>query len=97
MALKSIGVDPQGLEGIQIYRAVGCENCFNTGFKGRSGIFEIMALNEDMKSLILKTYDSGRIKKKAQENKMVTLRQDGILKLINGQTTIEEIFRVTQM
>ena len=97
MALRSIGVDPQGVEGIQIYRAVGCENCFNTGFKGRSGIFEIMALNEELKSLILKTYDSGRIKKKARENKMVSLRQDGILKLINGQTTIEEIFRVTQM
>jgi general secretion pathway protein E len=97
MALKSVGVDPQGLEGIKIYRAVGCENCFNTGFRGRSGIFEIMALDEELKSLILKTYDSGRIKKKAQENKMVSLRQDGILKLINGQTTIEEIFRVTQM
>ncbi len=96
LALKSIGLDKGHLDGRQIYRAKGCENCFHTGFRGRTAIFEIMVLNDELKSLILKTFDSNRIKKKAQELKMVSLRQDGIQKLLQGMTTIEEVFRVTQ-
>jgi len=96
LALKGIGLDPGSLNGRNIYRAKGCESCFHTGFRGRTAIFEIMLLNDEMKSLILQTFDSNRIKKKAQELKMVTLRQDGIQKLLNGGTTIEEVFRVTQ-
>jgi general secretion pathway protein E len=96
LALKSIGLDSSSLEGQGIYRARGCDNCFHTGFRGRTAIFEIMVLNDELKSLILQTFDSNRIKKKAQELKMVTLRQDGIQKLLNGLTTIEEVFRVTQ-
>ena len=56
-----------------------------------------MVLNEELKSMILQTFDSNRIKKKAQELKMVSLRQDGIQKLLQGVTTIEEVFRVTQL
>jgi general secretion pathway protein E len=96
LALKSIGLDKGHLDGRQIYRAKGCENCFHTGFRGRTAIFEIMVLNDELKSMILKTFDSNRIKKKAQELKMVSLRQDGIQKLLQGMTTIEEVFRVTQ-
>jgi general secretion pathway protein E len=54
-----------------------------------------MVLNEELRSLILKSYDSNEIKKRALEMKMLSLRQDGIQKLLNGVTTIEEVFRVT--
>ncbi|MFZ0610978.1 MAG: type II secretion system ATPase GspE [Desulfobacterales bacterium] len=95
MAFRSIGMDPARSRNHRIYRARGCENCFHTGYKGRNAIFEIMELNDELRSLILKTYDSNVIKKKALELNMMSLRQDGIQKLLNGVTTIEEIFRVT--
>ncbi|MFY9704570.1 MAG: type II secretion system ATPase GspE [Desulfobacterales bacterium] len=95
LAFKSIGMDPERFSDRRIYRAKGCENCFHTGYKGRNAIFEIMVLNEELRSLILKSYDSNVIKKRALEMNMLSLRQDGIQKLLNGVTTIEEVFRVT--
>ncbi|MEJ2222791.1 MAG: type II secretion system ATPase GspE, partial [Desulfobacterales bacterium] len=84
--LKSIGFSPELFKEHMVYKAVGCENCFNTGYKGRLGIFEIMVLTERLKSLILKTFDSNRIKNEAVQQKMTTLRQDGMLKVLNGLT-----------
>jgi len=95
LAFKSIGMDPERSKDRRIYRARGCENCFHTGYKGRNAIFEIMVLNEELRSLLLKSYDSNVIKKRALEMNMLSLRQDGIQKLLNGVTTIEEVFRVT--
>ena len=95
LAFKSIGMDPERYKDRRVYRARGCENCFHTGHKGRNAIFEIMVLNEELRSLILKSHDSNVIKKRALEMNMLSLRQDGIQKLLNGVTTIEEVFRVT--
>ena len=94
--LKSIGFSPERFKEHTVYKAVGCENCFNTGYRGRFGIFEIMVLTERLKSLILKTFDSNRIKNEAVQQKMRTLRQDGMQKVLNGLTTVEEVLRVTQ-
>ena len=96
MALKSTGITPDHVKNTTIYRASGCEKCFNTGYRGRIGIFEIMVLNGKLKNLILKTYDSNLIKKEALNHNMITLRQDGIQKVLDGITTIEEVLRVTQ-
>jgi len=94
--LQSIGFSPVHFKEKQIYKAVGCENCFSTGYKGRIGIFEIMVLTERLKSLILKTFDSSRIKTEAVRQKMRTLRVDGMQKVLEGTTTTEEVLRVTQ-
>ena len=94
--LRSIGISPDQFKDHKAYKATGCENCFNTGYRGRVGIFEIMVLTERLKSLILKTFDSNRIKSEAVQQKMRTLRQDGMQKVIQGITTIEEVLRVTQ-
>ena len=94
--LKSIGISPDPFKDHRVYKAAGCENCFSTGYRGRAGIFEIMVLTERLKSLILKTFDSGRIKNEAVQQKMRTLRQDGMQKVLQGVTTIEEVLRVTQ-
>jgi general secretion pathway protein E len=94
--LKSIGVAPDHFNENHIYKAVGCEKCITTGYKGRLGIFEIMVLNEQLKGLILETFDSNRIKNEAAKQKMVSLRQDGIEKVLEGTTTMEEVLRVTQ-
>ncbi len=96
LALRSIGITPDQLKNSHICRAAGCENCFNTGYKGRAGIFEIMIMEDNLKSLILKTYDSNIIKKEAIKRNMGSLRQDGVKKILTGTTTIEEIIRVTQ-
>jgi len=94
--LKSIGVAPDHFNDTKIYKAVGCEKCISTGYKGRLGIFEIMVLNENLKGLILETFDSNRIKNEAVKQKMISLRQDGIEKVLEGITTMEEVLRVTQ-
>ena len=96
MALKSAGITSDQIKNTMIYRARGCEKCFNTGYRGRIGIFEIMVLDNNLKRLILKTYDSNLIKKEALNHNMITLRQDGIQKVLKGISTIEEVLRVTQ-
>jgi general secretion pathway protein E len=95
-ALESLGITRDQLKDTVIYRAKGCENCFHTGYKGRMGIFEMMVLDSGLKSLILKTFDSNQIKNEALNRNMVTLRQDGINKVLSGISTIEEVLRVTQ-
>ena len=94
--LESIGVSPDDFNRSQIYKAVGCERCISTGYKGRQGIFEIMVLNQQLKGLILETFDSNRIKNEAIKHNMVSLRQDGIERVLEGTTTMEEVLRVTQ-
>lgn len=95
-SLQSIGIDPDKVEGRTFYRGKGCPSCLNTGYVGRTGIFELMMLDDRVKNLILKTSDANAIKHRAVEQGMVTLRQDGAKKVLDGITTIEEIFRVTQ-
>jgi len=94
--LKSIGITMDQFQASTIFKAKGCENCLNTGYKGRTSIFEIMLLDSQLKSIILKTYDSNQIKNEALKLNMVTLRMDGIQKVLSGISTIEEILRVTQ-
>jgi len=75
---------------------VGCPSCFQTGYRGRVGIFEVMTIDSTLSNLLLKTYDANRIKAQAVEKGMVALREDGIRKVLKGITTIEEVLRVTQ-
>jgi general secretion pathway protein E len=93
ITLKTIGISRDQMRGRTIYQTKGCPTCLNTGYKGRVAIIEIMVMTPNLKSLILKTFDSNQIKKEAN---MITLRQDGIQKILNGVTTIEEVLRVTQ-
>jgi len=95
-SLQNIGISAEMCTGKELYRGTGCEGCINTGYRGRSGIFELMILDDQIKNLILKTSDSNAIKRLAVEQGMVTLRQDGALKVVNGLTTVEEVLRVTQ-
>jgi len=96
IALSRIGITEDQIKKSTICKAKGCKECLNTGYKGRIGIFEIMVLHDKLKNLILKTFDSNLIKNAALETGMVSLRHDGILKVLSGMTTIEEVLRVTQ-
>jgi len=94
--LQSIGLNPEQFAEKPIFQAAGCEKCFQTGYRGRIGIFEIMVMSEELKTLILQSYDSNRIKALAVQEQMATLREDGIEKVLEGVTTLEEVLRVTQ-
>jgi general secretion pathway protein E len=74
----------------------GCEKCSHTGFVGRLGIYEMMIMNDDIRKLTVGKADSNQIMKKAAENGMRSLRDDGWLKVRQGTTTIAEVLRVTQ-
>ena len=94
-SLRKIGITGEMAEGATLYRGRGCPACLDTGYRGRTGIFEFMILDEKIKNLILKTSDANALKRAAIEGGMITLRRDGARKVLQGITTIEEVFRVT--
>ncbi len=79
----------------KFYRGKGCPHCHNSGYSGRVGIFEMLTLNEEIRNLINDRAPSVAIKEKGIENGMRTLREDGVIKISKGLTTIEEIIRNT--
>lgn len=79
-----------------LYRGKGCEECNGTGYLGRIGIYEVLILNEKVGRLILERETSEAIERQAIEDGMVTMKQDGYLKVVEGITTIEEVLRVAQ-
>jgi len=79
----------------QLSRGRGCPACFGTGYKGRSGIYELMLPNDDLRQLILQNVDSNTIKRKAMSLGMRTLREDGARNVLMGVTSSAEILRVT--
>lgn len=95
--VKKVGISPHDLPSGKLWRGKGCAKCHHTGFKGRSGIFELLQMTPKLKSLILATSDANQIKRKAVENGMITLRQDGINAILQGVTTIEEVYRVSNL
>ena len=80
-----------------IFRADGCEKCLETGYRGRTGIYEFLQLSEAIKGLVLTTSDANQINKAARAEGMLSLREDGINKVLEGKTTISEVLRVTQI
>jgi type II secretory ATPase GspE/PulE/Tfp pilus assembly ATPase PilB-like protein len=80
----------------ELYRGAGCENCNNTGYQGRVGIFELLVANEEIREMILRNVSSVQLRQKAREFGMQTLREDGASKVVNGVTTLAELMRVSQ-
>jgi len=81
---------------IRLYKGRGCASCNNSGYVGRVGIFEILQMTENIKKLIMSRGTADDIKKQARLNGMTTMMEDGFRKAVQGQTTLDEIFRVTK-
>ena len=83
-------------EDIRLFKGQGCPACGNTGYQGRIGIFEVLVVSEKIAKLILEKSDSNTIEKLAVEEGMITMKQDGYLKALEGESSIDEILRVAQ-
>jgi type IV pilus assembly protein PilB len=94
-ALMDIGFTEEESNQVKVYKPVGCNKCHSTGYKGRTGLFEVMEVSDEIRDMILSRAQSKDIKKKAQEDGMLTLRRSGLTKIMNGITSVEEVLRET--
>jgi type II secretory ATPase GspE/PulE/Tfp pilus assembly ATPase PilB-like protein len=92
--LEELGLSNE--KGLKFYRGKGCRNCKNTGYFGRTGIFELLIPNEKIKDMVVKKTPSTELRKEAVRAGMVSLREDGVSKIKKGITSVEEVLRVTQ-
>ncbi len=90
-----VAISPEG-ERVPAFKAVGCAECNGRGFMSRVGIFEMMDLNEEIRSLIMAKADASVLTQAARRNGMRNLREDGWMKIADGVTTTAEVIRVTQ-
>jgi general secretion pathway protein E len=94
--LASIEIDRATADRGTIHKAVGCAQCNQKGYVGRTVVHELLQVTESIRQLVLQRKDSGTIKKLAIEHGMKTLRDDGVVKVLKGITTIEELLTTTQ-
>lgn len=92
--LPDFPVEEYPQEVYRVYKPKGCLTCNNTGYKGREAVFEFLTVTEEMKKLILDRANGSQIKKLAMEQGMFTLKNEGIYKVMEGRTSIEELLRV---
>lgn len=85
-----------GGEPVRLFRPVGCARCSGTGYYGRTGISEMLVMSDEIRRLILRREDAGAIQRAAIEGGMRTLYEDGMLKVVRGATSLEEVLRVTR-
>jgi type IV pilus assembly protein PilB len=93
--LQSLGTDLERLRALQFMKGSGCETCSGTGYKGRAGLYEVMALTPELRRLILRGASVAEIQDQAVADGMLTLRMDGMKKIERGVTTLEEVVKET--
>jgi type IV pilus assembly protein PilB len=97
--LIPLGISPEQIKGTKkatLYRGRGCDSC-SKGYRGRSGCYSVMEINEELKNLVLEHAAAHVIKQAARKSGMMTLRQAALRKMLNGLTTVEEVLRVTSV
>ena len=94
-ALLDSGFSKEEAKSVKLFRGSGCDQCNNTGFKGRIGLFEVMPVDDDMRELILSGASAYDLRQKAVQNGMVSLRRSGLQKVRDGMTSLEEVARET--
>jgi len=94
-ALIDIGYTPEEAKTVKVYKGKGCDRCNGGGYKGRTGLYEVMEITDELRELILVGASALELKKKAIEQGMISLRRSGLIKIAAGMTTIEEVIRET--
>ncbi len=93
--LEALGLTPEEASKITFYKGAGCASCNGTGYKGRAGLYEVMALSPELRRMILRGASAAELKEQAIKEGMLTLRMDGIEKIKKGITTLEEVVKET--
>jgi type IV pilus assembly protein PilB len=93
--LQSLGTEIDVLRGLPFMKGTGCDTCSGTGYKGRAGLYEVMALTPEVRRLILRGGSVAEIQEQAVKDGMLTLRMDGLKKIERGVTTLEEVVKET--
>jgi type II secretory ATPase GspE/PulE/Tfp pilus assembly ATPase PilB-like protein len=93
-ALRRVGLDPEQHKGLSLYRARGCNHCHGTGYRGRIGVFELLVMSDDLRTLALRGVSAHQLRNAAQEKGMRLMWQDGVQKVLEGTTAMEELLRV---
>lgn len=94
--LEQLGITRNQVEGRRIYRAIGCSRCLQTGYVGRTGVYELLLIDDEIREIITKSIDAVTLKKRAMDKGMLTLREAGIQLILQGKTTIDEVLSITQ-
>lgn len=95
-AAKKIVENISAWEDIELYKAAGCEQCNNEGYRGRVGVYEVLEMDTDIRKLVTQSATSEQIENQARTNGMATMVEDGFLKIVQGVTAIEEVMRATK-
>jgi type IV pilus assembly protein PilB len=93
--LDAAGLTDEDIEGITFYRGAGCETCNGSGYKGRQGLYEVMAMSPTLRRMVLQSASAAELQAQAVSEGMLTLRMDGFVKLRKGITTLEEVIKET--
>jgi type IV pilus assembly protein PilB len=93
--LAALGMRPEDVKGITFFKGAGCDTCNSTGYKGRAGLYEVMALSPELRRMILRGASTAEMQEQAVKEGMLTLRMDGIEKIKKGVTTLEEVVKET--
>ena len=96
-ALKELSLTSEDIKGKKLFYGRGCRECNNTGYRGRMAICELLILNDEVRSAVLKRTPTAEIREIARKHGMRMLREDGLLRIYDGLTTIEEVVRATQI
>lgn len=94
-ALREANIDPESVRGLTYYKGTGCIECNSSGYRGRTGIYEVMPITPKIRTMILDGKTSAELEAAAVAEGMLTLRQGAVMKFTRGVTTIEEVLRVT--
>ena len=93
--LRSIGLKPEQVKNVTLYHGAGCHRCRNTGYRGRTAVFEMMEMDSTLRDMAFSTEPLAEIRQYARSAGMFTLREDGVRKVLAGMTTIEEVLDAT--
>ena len=93
--LFDLGMDRESVKGKKFFKGTGCDNCNNTGYKGRIAMFELMLMNDAIRELVMSNASTDDIRDKAQSDGMITLREFGMALVMDGITTLDEVVRET--
>ncbi|HVH08214.1 MAG TPA: type IV-A pilus assembly ATPase PilB [Gemmatimonadales bacterium] len=93
--IHAFGIAPEEAAKLTLYKGAGCEMCGGTGYKGRQGLYEVMAMTSALRRMVLKGASTEELREQAVKDGMLTLRMDGMLKVKRGITTLEEVVKET--